>query len=110
MGPDLAGIGARQSAEDLLQAIVEPNAAVAEGYENVRIETSDGTEHAGTVRGETETELVLNTVEQGPVTVRKADITFRRKGLSAMPEGLAELITERELRDLVAFLSELKPR
>jgi len=42
------------------------------------------------------------------VTVKKSDITERRKGLSAMPDGLADLLSPRELRDLVEYLSGLK--
>ncbi len=107
VGPDLKGIGSRQSREELLEAIVLPNARIAEGYQNVIIETSDGTEYSGTIRGETEEELVLATLE-GEVTVRKADITFRREGLSSMPDGLGEVMSPRELRDLVEFLAGLK--
>ncbi len=108
VGPDLAGIGARQTREYILQAILEPNAAVAAGFENVMVETKSGGEFAGTLQSETDTELVLNTVDQGPVSLRKAEIADRRKGLSSMPEGLGELITPRELRDLVEFLAGSK--
>jgi len=33
----------------------------------------------------------------------------RRSGLSLMPEGLAEMMTPRELRDLIEFLANPKP-
>jgi hypothetical protein len=35
-------------------------------------------------------------------------IQSREKGLSGMPEGLYLMLSKRELRDLMAFLSSLK--
>ncbi|MBL9137092.1 MAG: HEAT repeat domain-containing protein [Verrucomicrobiales bacterium] len=108
VGPDLAGVGTRQTREYLLESIVHPNAVVAKGFENLLIETKDGREWSGTIAEETADTLVLNTLEEGPATIRKADITDRRIGLSSMPEGLADLISPRDLRNLVEYLASLK--
>ena len=89
---------------------MNPNATIAAGYENVRLELKDDTELSGTVQREDDTELVLNTVENGTVAVKKAEIRDRHKGLSSMPEGFADLLTPRELRDLVEYLASLKSR
>ncbi|MGE3308676.1 MAG: HEAT repeat domain-containing protein [Limisphaerales bacterium] len=110
VGPDLGKIGAEKTREYILDAILEPNAFVAQGFENVMIETNDGEEFAGTLQSESATEVVLNTPDAGVRTVKKSDIADRRRGLSSMPEGLAEILTPRELRDLVEFLAELKGR
>lgn len=40
--------------------------------------------------------------------VSKADITERRRNLSAMPDNMAQLLTGNEIRDLVEFLTSLK--
>jgi hypothetical protein len=40
--------------------------------------------------------------------VAKADITGRDRGVSSMPEGFGEILSRRELRDLVAYLSGLR--
>ncbi|MCC6234109.1 MAG: HEAT repeat domain-containing protein [Verrucomicrobiales bacterium] len=108
VGPDLAGVGSRQTREYLLASIVTPNAAVAAGFENVMLELRDDTELSGTIQKETETELTLNTVENGAVTVKKSEIRDRRQGLSGMPEGLADNLSPRELRDLVEYLQSLR--
>jgi quinoprotein glucose dehydrogenase len=108
VGPDLAGIGTRQSREYLLESMVQPNAVVAKGFENLLIEMKDGRELSGTINEETAETLVLNTVEEGTVTLRKEEIADRRIGLSSMPEGLADLITPRDLRNLVEYLFSLK--
>ncbi|MBX3748341.1 MAG: HEAT repeat domain-containing protein [Verrucomicrobiae bacterium] len=107
VGPDLMGLGASKTREYLLQSITDPNAVVAEGYENVMVETRDGREFAGTVQGETDQTLILNTLEEGRVTLQKAEITGRWKGLSGMPEGLTEMLTLREMRDLIEFMAGL---
>lgn len=110
VGPNLLDAGARLSREALLESILLPNAVVAAGFENVLVETRDGREFAGTVQAETEADLVLNTVDSGSVTIRKSDLVDRRKGLSAMPEGLADIITPRQLRDLIEYLAQLRGR
>lgn len=107
VGPDLAGIGTRQTREYLLESILHPNAAIAQGFDNVMIETRDGRELAGTVQKETDAELVLNTPDAGTQIVAKSEITSRRKGLSSMPEGLGDILSPRDLRDLVEFLASL---
>lgn len=108
VGPDLVDVGARLSREQILESIVHPSAVVAKGFENVMVELKDGTELAGTVQKETAAELALATPDAGLVTVRKSDIADRRSGLSGMPEGLADLVTPRELRDLIEFLAGLR--
>ncbi|MCC7375529.1 MAG: HEAT repeat domain-containing protein [Verrucomicrobiales bacterium] len=108
VGPDLAGIGSRQTRQYILESIVQPNAVVAKGFENLLVEMKDGRELSGTISEETAELLVLNTVEEGTVTLRKSEIADRRIGLSSMPEGLADLITPRDLRNLVEYLSSLK--
>jgi hypothetical protein len=49
--------------------------------------------------------------DEGTVALREiktSDITRRERGPSAMPEGLAQALTARELRDLVEYLATLK--
>ena len=72
------------------------------------VTTKNGTTFAGVVKSETDVELVLNSPEDGIVKVKKADITARERGISSMPESLGTLLSRRDLRDLVEFLSSLK--
>lgn len=58
------------------------------------------------LKAETDTELVLDVPEDGRMTIPKADIADRQRGLSSMVEGLGELITPREMRDLISALAE----
>jgi hypothetical protein len=42
------------------------------------------------------------------MTLKKADIQSRERGLSAMPEEFRQVLTKQELRNLVEFLSGLE--
>ena len=46
--------------------------------------------------------------EDGLITLDVNRIQSREKGLSGMPEGLYLMLSKRELRDLMAFLSSLR--
>ena len=108
-GPDLAGIGKRQSREYLLESILYPNKVIAPGFENVTLVLKNGNELAGMVKSETAKELVLNLAEDGSTQkIPKEQIAKRQRGLSAMPEGLAQMLSKQDLRDLIEFLASLK--
>ncbi|MFN0067576.1 MAG: HEAT repeat domain-containing protein, partial [Limisphaerales bacterium] len=108
VGPNLASIGATRTREQILTAIIHPNQDIAAGFENLLIKLKDGTLVAGLVKSETDTELVVNSPEDGPMTLKKADIESRERGLSGMPEGLEPQMTKREFRDLIEYLAQQK--
>ncbi|MEE8467448.1 MAG: PVC-type heme-binding CxxCH protein, partial [Planctomycetota bacterium] len=58
VGPELTGVGARLSPEEILLAIVDPNAAVAEGYENWMFVLTDETLVVGRIQSEDARTLV----------------------------------------------------
>jgi quinoprotein glucose dehydrogenase len=108
VGPELTHVGSKKEREYILESIVFPNKQIAQGFESLLVATKDGTSYAGVVKSDTPTELVLNSPEDGIVKIKKSDITSRERGLSSMPEGMATLLTKRDLRDLVEFLSSCK--
>ncbi len=105
VGPELAGIVARRGREYVLESIVFPNKAIAPGFESALITMKSGTEYAGLIKAESATELELNSPEDGPMKLKKADIAERRRSLSPMPEELANVLSRQELRDLIEFLA-----
>lgn len=113
-GPDLAGVGAKQSREYLLESLIVPPAKIAEGWESVVVRLKNGEVVSGIVKGETDRDLVLDVIidpTRGmvrPLTVKKNDIDRRRGGQSAMPEGLVKTLSKRDLRNLIEYLSSLK--
>jgi quinoprotein glucose dehydrogenase len=60
------------------------------------------------VKSENDKRLVLNSPEDGIVTIPASDITGRERGLSAMPEGMNNVLSKQDLRNLVEYLSNLK--
>ena len=107
LGPVLDGVGKRLKREEILESILRPNASISAGFEQAQITTRDGNIHAGLVKQETDTEVVLESLEEGIVRLAKSRVQSRVRGLSAMPEGLEKLMTLRELRDLIEYLSGL---
>ena len=113
VGPELTGIGGRQSRAYLLESIVHPNAQMAAGFESVVLMLTNGQTVAGTLKRESGEDLEFvvtdpDTGEARPRTVRRSDVVSRERGPSAMPEGLAQQIRPLELRDLVEYLASLK--
>ena len=109
VGPELAGIGQRQSREYLLESILFPNTRIAPGFEAVLVSMKNGASVAGIVKSESETELVINSPEDGVLKLKKAEIEKRDHGLSAMPEGMTEILSKGELRNLLEFLATIRP-
>lgn len=109
VGPDLAGIGRRMNREQILQAIVEPNATIAAGYENVMLTLQNGEVVTGLLNAESDTEFTIASLTDGSRSqVKKADVKERTKIPSAMPPGLGDVLGKRGLRDMVEYLAGLK--
>ncbi len=107
-GPDLSAVGARLSREELLRSILEPNAAIAEGFEVVVIFTKDDLIHSGRILTETDTVIRLETAKKEVLEIPVAEVDTRGRGLSSMPDNLRDYLSPAELRDLVEFLSSQK--
>ena len=108
VGPDLTHIASQKDRHYLLESVVLPNKQIAQGFDSVTVVLNDGDVQAGVLKSETPTELVLNSADHGAVTLKKAHIKTRRAALSPMPEGLGQILTKEDLRNLVEFLSSLK--
>lgn len=108
VGPELAGLVDKKGREYVLQSILYPNAGIAAGFENLLVTLKNGTAYAGVIKSETADELVLNSPEDGLVTLKTADITERERGLSGMPDGFGDLLSKQDLRNLMEFLASAK--
>ena len=62
----------------------------------------------GQLKEENEAQVLINSPEDGVVEIKKTDIESRDRGLSSMPAEMAVLLTKREIRDVVEYLSTLK--
>jgi quinoprotein glucose dehydrogenase len=108
VGPDLSHVAAQKDKRYLLESIVLPNKQIAPGFESVRVTTKEDQSYAGVLKSETPAEIVLNSPDTGLVTVKKSDIESRQKALSPMPEGIGQILTKEDIRNLVEYLGALK--
>jgi putative heme-binding domain-containing protein len=109
IGPDLTRIGASRAPRDLLEAILVPGAAFAQGYESYVVETTDGQQFVGMIARSGAEAITLRDSAGNERTIPQTAIEqARRSSTSIMPEGLERNLTRDELRDLVAFLASLK--
>jgi quinoprotein glucose dehydrogenase len=110
VGPDLSEIGKTKARDYLLEAIVNPNAKIAEGFETAVFQMDDGLVHSGVIKGEDDKTFRLMTPQGEVITVEKEHVDDRAKGQSGMPADLPKQISRRDLRDLVEFLTTLKEK
>ncbi|MGE3315892.1 MAG: PVC-type heme-binding CxxCH protein [Planctomycetaceae bacterium] len=107
VGPDLLSIGTSAQVDYLIDSLLQPNKHVKENYHTLVIQTDEGKVLTGIKVRQTDSELVLRDVEDREVSVPLGSIEEQTNGASIMPAGLTDKLTERELLDLVRFLSEL---
>jgi quinoprotein glucose dehydrogenase len=107
VGPNLSSLGTQKTREYLLEAIVAPNATVAQGFETVVILDEEGKTISGILKSEDDASLTLMDAQGSLVKISKDSIEERKKGQSSMPVDLLKYLNKRELRDLVAYLATL---
>ncbi|MBK7875358.1 MAG: DUF1080 domain-containing protein [Planctomycetes bacterium] len=106
VGPDLTEIGRKYGREALLDAILNPSAAISFGYDTWVVETKDGRFFSGFVLGDgdklviKDTNGTRNVIEAGEVESRE------KQKLSAMPDNVALGLEAQELADLATFLTK----
>lgn len=106
-GPELSMIAAKSTREHLLESIVAPNAKIAAGFGSVTLALDDGRVVAGVIKSEQEGTVELLTPAGELLKIVAASIEDRSEPISAMP-SLEKVLTPREIRDLIEFLSTLK--
>ncbi|MDQ3441391.1 MAG: HEAT repeat domain-containing protein [Planctomycetota bacterium] len=109
VGPDLTKVGAIRSGRDILESILFPSSTFAQGYENYIVKLRAGPELTGTISERTADGIVLRDSSGAERRLRAEEIAaMRRDSVSVMPQGLEGAMTPDELRDLMAFLQNLK--
>ena len=103
IGPELTG-SQRTNLDYVLENLLDPSAAVARDYQVTIVQTVDGRTITGMVVEEGSQTLTMQTQNER-LFVPLAEIEERaRSPLSMMPEGLLRELTDRDVRDLVAYL------
>ena len=109
VGPTLANLGLVRSRSSMLESIVLPQRAITAGYQNIILELKDGNSKVGRYLGEDDQVVSVEISEDDKVVeivrIAKESIASRRDSGSGMTEGLADKMSRRDLRDLIAFLA-----
>lgn len=108
LGPDLTDIGKRFQGTRLLQQILEPSSEINRKYRNFQILLNNGKVITGVILQETPAELKVSTnllIPNQFVRINRKEVDeMAASELSAMPNGLADVLTRREILDIVSFL------
>jgi putative heme-binding domain-containing protein len=107
VGPDLNAVGANSPLDYLVDSILLPSQQIKEAFITRRVLTSTGQVVTGIRVDGNEKRVILRDAEGKEITIATEDIESESDGPSLMPEGLHNLLTERELVDLIKFLSVL---
>jgi putative heme-binding domain-containing protein len=109
VGPALSEIGAKLGKDALYEAILDPSAGIAFGYEAWQVNLKSGEEAYGLIVSETAEEIVVKDAKGIATHIKKGDIVKRQQmKLSLMPAGLQQTMSAQELVDLVEYLASLK--
>jgi putative heme-binding domain-containing protein len=108
LGPDLHGVTGRFSRDDVFTAILQPSKDISPRYRTTVIETADGKSYQGMIIYEAVDSVLLQTGPSQTIRLVNKQITSRRfSGISLMPVGLLDKLTDAEIADLYAYLKEL---
>jgi quinoprotein glucose dehydrogenase len=108
VGPPLTQVGAQRKREEILESILFPNKVIVQGYVQTLLQMKDDAIEVGRIEKESDAEILLVLADGNKKKLAKADVKARKAGLSAMPDDVAKVLSRRDLRDLVAFLSGLR--
>ena len=110
VGPDLSAIN-QGGTTALLRAVLQPSRDVSPQYYPWTLETEDGQRFTGIALrkgGRSGREYYRDASGQERSFLKSEIVARREVRTSMMPTGLVRTLTDRELRDLLAFLAQAK--
>ncbi len=109
VGPDLTPFK-RDDVPHMLLHIVNPSVEVREGFESSVIVTESGRTLTGIVTEKDARVVVLRTAEGQRIVLPKEEIeSMNVNGVSLMPEGLLQGLSDQDVCDLFAYLRSGQP-
>ncbi len=113
LGPDLAKLTTKLTAEELVDSILRPSKLIDKDYAQVSVLTADGKVQTGVRISESDEEIVLrNLAEPEPITIEQGDVEeVMESKVSLMPENLTrQLKSRKEFDDLLRYIIEIRKR
>jgi putative heme-binding domain-containing protein len=109
VGPNLDNVGRKFDRASLLEAIVNPSAGIAHGYEVQALTTRDGAVHFGFVLSDGPT-VVFKDANGRRISIERDKIeSIRAMKVSLMPRPAQLKINAQEIADVVAYLRSVTP-
>ena len=108
IGPDLTSIGKKFDSPALLDAIINPSAAIVFGYEQWLVNTKDGASIYGFLISENKHTIVIRDIAGQKHIIEVIKIASKKKqNKSLMPDPVSNGLTEKDLADIVGFLKKV---
>lgn len=108
VAPDLYAIGDKYTRRELIQAILEPSASIAVGYDTTVVQTHADEEFEGVIKQATDAWIELMSWDGKVSRIALADIATRRtSNKSFMPQGLEATLSQQDFADVVSYLQTL---
>jgi putative membrane-bound dehydrogenase-like protein len=105
IGPELATINKKFDKVALLDAIINPNAAIVFGYEPWLVNTKDGKSVFGFLVADNKQTVVIKDISGRKHVIEQAKISSKKKqDAGLMPDPAAMGLSEKDLADIAAFL------
>jgi quinoprotein glucose dehydrogenase len=105
-GPRLNGVASRLTRQQILEALINPSGRIAPGFGVVTLQLKNGKTVSGVLAEESNTSLTIKADKQNDV-IPKDQVVKRINAASSMPE-MRFILSKKEIRDVVSFLSEQK--
>ena len=119
MGPDLTGVGGSRTRESIIDSIRNPSRRLAWGlteatkefpqeYESVTVVTADGKEIKGVTLNEDSFSVqIMDSGEHIHLLEKDKLKSFQKSRESAMPKYDSDVLSDKEVEDIVAFLASV---
>ncbi len=107
VGPNLINIGSKYDERGLLESLVDPSAVMALGYGFATLTLHSDEVVAGIIEAEDNKSITVKISKTETRVVDKLQVKERINAVSSMP-SMADRLTKRQIRDVVAYLATLK--
>ena len=109
VGPDLSAIGANRAPRDLLESILFPSATIVRDYDAYTVVLIDGRVLTGLIARETTDAVELQQPSGMIERISREEIDeMSPSNVSLMPSGLEKEVSDREMADIIAYLTSLR--
>ncbi|MEE8260526.1 MAG: Triheme cytochrome c, partial [Nitrospinaceae bacterium] len=109
VGPQLSFVGTSRTQAFLLESILNPKAVITSGYSSILILTKKGKFITGVKMNEDDSSIDLMDKEGKALHIPKDDIKkYKTQKISIMPGNFKDILSQDEVRHLLAYLGTLK--